>query len=90
MYEGEDTNKCPYCNSELIVIYSNEVSSTKEEIDKLNENTREVKMAKETITEIRITNANKVLDFIKTLEVEDKQVTKILCRASRIFKESKK
>ena len=42
------------------------------------------------ITDIRIANANKVLELIKSLEVEDKEVTKILSRASRIFKESKK
>lgn len=47
------------------------------------------KEVKETITSKRIANAEKVLELIKSLEVEDKEVTKILSRAARIFREKK-
>lgn len=83
---------CPRCKSTFINIYENKEEVNKENIDKLNES-EEVKggkkMAKETITDVRIANAKKVLEFIGTLNVEDKEVTKILNRAYNIFKSSK-
>jgi len=49
-------------------------------------NKKEVTMVKRKITDIRIENANKVLEFLKSLELEDTEISKTLSRAYTLSK----
>ena len=83
---GDESTGC-VCSDFTQKNYEEYMEKTDEERDKIIE--KEENMAKETITSKRIENATKVLEFIKTLGVEEKEITKILSRTSRIYKDSR-
>lgn len=88
----ESVDKCPFCKSLYFQIYENKEQHSNEEINSLNES-REIKggakMEKVSKTDVRIANANKVVEFACSLGCDDKEVSKILNRAYSIHRNKK-
>jgi predicted nucleic acid-binding Zn-ribbon protein len=58
----------------------------KDKEEKVEKPVKEKKEKKKSITELRIENATKVLELLKTLGVEGKETTAVLSRAYNTFK----
>lgn len=90
--EGEKIDKCPYCKSTFIQIYENSENKSEDEISTLNRDIQikgGLKMTKETKTDVRVSNAKKLIEYAKTLGIEDKEISKVLNRAYSIHRQNK-
>jgi len=87
--DDEEPKFCPYCRSTFIISYKNEKQISIDDMNKLNKengNEKEEKMPKESKMGVRVANAAKVIELIKSLSEDENERRKISGRVYNSFK----